>query len=474
MLNLKNTLDGYLKTVEVIGNTVQDTNNLANIRSVGDKVGGQELYKIDVVSCGKNLFDKTKVTKNTCPSETTGELFSTALYGCSDFINVKPNTNYKTNSSILRYAFYNQNKKFISGGISTNFNSPSNASFVRVSVRNEEFDAYQLEEGNQVTPYEPYKENKLEILSPVQLEKVGDVADRIICKDGVWGVEKNILNKYIDKSQNISYVTNYGNVYRYDVTDMHDIFVSSSTSQDIICDKYIPVTITTPNVEGIAKHGSVKAIQIQSKISDLQEFKNQLNINIKVKADTPQFIPLPHDQQVKLRTFAGQTNIAFLTEIAGQIKAQVPKSLGATVNTHTEQITELHNSLERVKKLEESTVSTVETGSNFTTVDATSNGYFEDVKLEGKTLVNLWNGTNNGYGNETMYYCKPLTTYTIYFIAGDGEGQINYQYKNISNKTHGDSMLYNSITSTDNIILTTINTKEDSKNICIHAYHYTA
>lgn len=43
MLNLKNTLDGYLKNVEVIGNTVQDTNNLADIRSVGDKVEGQEL-----------------------------------------------------------------------------------------------------------------------------------------------------------------------------------------------------------------------------------------------------------------------------------------------------------------------------------------------------------------------------------------------------------------------------------------------
>ena len=45
--------------------------------------------------------------------------------------------------------------------------------------------------------------------------------------------------------------------------------------------------------------------------------------------------------------------------------------------------------LDKIKKLEESTVSTVETESDFTTVEATSNGYFEDVKLEGKTLVNL-------------------------------------------------------------------------------------
>ena len=41
------------------------------------------------------------------------------------------------------------------------------------------------------------------------------------------------------------------------------------------------------------------------------------------------------------------------------------------------------------KLLRDSTVSTVTTESDFTTVEATSNGYFEDVKLEGKTLVNL-------------------------------------------------------------------------------------
>ena len=51
--------------------------------------------------------------------------------------------------------------------------------------------------------------------------------------------------------------------------------------------------------------------------------------------------------------------------------------------------------LDKIKKLEESTVSTVETESDFTTVEVTSNGYFEDVKLEGKTLVNhLYNSEN--------------------------------------------------------------------------------
>ena len=52
-------------------------------------------------------------------------------------------------------------------------------------------------------------------------------------------------------------------------------------------------------------------------------------------------------------------------------------------------IEKTNKELDKIKKLEESTVSTVETESDFTTVEATNGGYFEDVKLEGKTLVNL-------------------------------------------------------------------------------------
>lgn len=48
---------------------------------------------------------------------------------------------------------------------------------------------------------------------------------------------------------------------------------------------------------------------------------------------------------------------------------------------------------DRINQMEthllEATATTVETESSFTTVDATNNGYFEDVKLEGKTLVNV-------------------------------------------------------------------------------------
>ena len=51
--------------------------------------------------------------------------------------------------------------------------------------------------------YEPYQEDKLTILSPTPLERVGDVADRIVCKDGVYGVEKNVKEYTFTGSENI-------------------------------------------------------------------------------------------------------------------------------------------------------------------------------------------------------------------------------------------------------------------------------
>jgi hypothetical protein len=385
---------GYLKDVEILGNTIQSASNLADIRSVGDTVEGQELYEIPVVSCGKNLFnDKLELgALKTTDGESAdnGSMKRTASY-----VKVKPNTKYviqfSAGESKCNVFTYDKNKKFISYiGYVNSFTTDSNTNFIRFynSYANDLSINIQLEEGTVATPYEPYIEDKLTILSPVQLEKVGDVADRIIEKDGVWGVEKNVDNIVFNGSEQWQYNSATKEFY---LTKSNYIYNSFN---GCISDKFV-YGETGGSYNNVIKLGNAIFVTLRKDdITNLDDFKVWLqNNNVLVMFITPQpqFIPLPHDQQVKLRTFAGKTNISFLTEIEGTIKAQVPKSLGATVNTHTEQISNLNKELDRVKKLEESTVSTVETESDFTTVEATSNGYFEDVKLEGKTLVNLNN-----------------------------------------------------------------------------------
>ena len=392
---------GYLKDVEILGNTIQSASNLADIRSVGDKVEGQELYEIPVLSRGKNLLS--------CGFECGDISFTTGLPNTNvdtlirtkDYIKVEPNQNIKfSNIGLYSNAWffaYDYNKNFICIIENVNnFITPNNCKYIKFRTRKAnsttidlvDIPSYkiQIEEGTVATPYEPYVEDKLTILSPTPLEKVGDVADRIIEKNGVWGIEKNTIRKSLTASS----VAHNGTVnglteYIIDTLENSDTTITSN----VICNKLVNKFSTTEEGCFVTKN-QFRVRVLTNTYPNAESIKNEVINNkwyIIYKSAQPQFIPLPHDQQVKLRAFANKTNISFLTETEGTIKAQVPKSLGATVNTHTTQISNLNKELDRVKKLEESTVSTVETESDFTTVEATSNGYFEDVKLEGKTLV---------------------------------------------------------------------------------------
>ena len=439
---------GYLKDVEILGNTIQDASNLADIRSVGDKVEGQELYEIPVLSRGKNLAKPCKLLKYTLQEPHMKE---DRRYATEELIPVKTDTSYMfstKNSTTTKYVlWFDSSKNFISrSGVGSSnkifkVQSPSNAKYCQLYVydgsntlnRETEMltNEWQLEEGTVATEYEPYQEDKLTILSPTPLEKVGDVRDRIIEKDGVWGVEKNIKTVRLGSESAWSMRTNKSGITLFATSN----YLSNGISNRVILCDALTVNngVNQDVIDGYNQILAHKHSGYSEYIYISKDFKNtplftawldENPINIKYVTETePVFIPLPHDQQVKLRTFTNKTNISFLTEVEGTIKAQVPKSLGATVNTHTEQINNLNKELDRVKKLEESTVSTVTTESDFTTVEATSNGYFEDVKLEGKTLVNLVKGgdveKSIGVSGGTLSkynYLTPLKNNTLYTV----------------------------------------------------------
>ena len=464
---------GYLKDVEILGNTIQNASNLADIRSVGDKVEGQELYEIPVLSRGKNLFNgkwKRGYALNLEPSSPlygktqVGENYSTT----QDFIKVIPNeTYYFTDTTAQRWVvFYDKEKKTISHDQRWgNCVTPNNTAYIKFYDHNARVDAFPNYSVSTIdNVYEPYQEDKLTILSPVKIEKVGDVADRIIEKDGVWGVEKNVITTVLDDTK----------VWKIESPSSTMFGAKTSLSPHVISIqhneiKHLSYPLATKKhvqwnsleIEGTHIHPSdnyvfVNVLSNKLETVNIDGFKKWIKNNpvvIKYPTTQPQFIPLPHSQQVKLRTFAGKTNISFLTEIEGTIKAQVPKSLGATVNTHTEQINNLNKELDRVKKLEESTVSTVTTESDFTTVEATSNGYFEDVKLEGKTLVNLFDknkpwtqGKHDGVEGKNLYMqyeVNKSSNNTYHIIAPIGDKTSNwddarvmiYAYNIVTNTT---------------------------------------
>lgn len=413
------SVEGYAQNVEILGNTIQNQNDLADIRSVGDKLGNQELYKIPVLSTGRNLVDAYTnlgeamfVTSNGGPRENPAWRYTI------DYFRVEPNREIaigETSTDYRQYqvSFYDVNYKWIETReitphiISTI--TPQNAYYMRfsysVAVSGSSVDrvGLQVEYGSITTPYEEYREDKLTILSPTPLEKIGDVADRIICKDGVWGVEKNIENVTFDGSE--AWVINKDGTNTSIFSLVKDGVINRD-NDGIYCisNKFVSLGADyqwANESESISvnKNGRILIQIFKEKLTTIdskgfKEWLQQNNICVKYSLAQPQFIPLPHDQQVKLRTFANKTNIHFECEIEPTLKASVPKSIGATVNSHSEQIDNLGKELDRVKKLEESVASEVITESDFTTVTETSNGYFEDVKLEGKTFVNMLKTTS--------------------------------------------------------------------------------
>lgn len=151
------------------------------------------MEKLAFVSQSRNLFNAATSTPGVFVNQATGALDPNVGYTTSDFILVKPQTDYAKNSD-NRIAFYDSNKLFISGIASTpgyTFRTPTNTAYVRASFQPAitPLDTFQLEEGTYRTPYVPFKQYiKLDLLEPALLTE-GKLAEMFDIQPG-----KNLFN----------------------------------------------------------------------------------------------------------------------------------------------------------------------------------------------------------------------------------------------------------------------------------------
>jgi hypothetical protein len=102
-----------------------------------------------------NIFDRTTSTSSKFVLGTDGTLTTNVSYYASDYIPIESNTWYsKTFSN--HFAFYDINKNYISGyttnGINP-FQTPSNASYIRVSVPSTDLMTFMLQKGKYNSSY---------------------------------------------------------------------------------------------------------------------------------------------------------------------------------------------------------------------------------------------------------------------------------------------------------------------------------
>ena len=176
-------------------------------------------YKIPIVQRGINLFDKNKVSPGYI-NDANGEykFVADGSTYASDYIEIPPNQKfYITHTPTHQWAAaYDENKQFVKGmyGYGSAKTMPSNAKYIRITIKSEYIDTMQVQLGTTATPYEPYVEPIItNIFLDEPLRKIGDYADYIDFKENKV-VRRN--KEVIPKPEDITYAyKSYASRYGY-------------------------------------------------------------------------------------------------------------------------------------------------------------------------------------------------------------------------------------------------------------------
>ncbi|WP_079708079.1 SGNH/GDSL hydrolase family protein [Paraliobacillus ryukyuensis] len=150
-----------------------------------------DVEKTTFFNVTRNLFNKETAEIDTILGSTNGYTSTHTSHDTSDFIEIKPNTDYIKNVE-GHVAWYDENKEFISfvnqstAQANVKVTSPSNAKFIRFTIRKSvgyTIDRTQLEEGSTSTQYENYQTLNADLYkktNKTKFKKMNFLGDSII------------------------------------------------------------------------------------------------------------------------------------------------------------------------------------------------------------------------------------------------------------------------------------------------------
>ena len=141
-----------METKKCTLNDVFNLQNSDNIFSISDN--SLEPVKLKYVTKKiVNKFNKDTVTEGTV-IQTSGATASNPDYCIPDYISVSPSTTYHipTNTGNNSVVFYNENKEYISGTSSRPFTTPSNAKYVRFTLKLDQLQTLMMTVGATAQP----------------------------------------------------------------------------------------------------------------------------------------------------------------------------------------------------------------------------------------------------------------------------------------------------------------------------------
>lgn len=402
-LSFNDTVGGLVSYLEVLGNTVQDVSNLANIRS-SCIPNGDGTFKMSILSVGENLLNENEIIQDKYVDKNTGNIENSATYNCSPFVRINGGKDLFISklyaSSALVICFYDKNKKFISyidqlSVCNKPFRSPANACYL-VYTLSKDWANNIVSEGTVATPYTPYQETRCDIKLPCQLEKW----DRLYFdkEENAWCVEKGNTKYFPDVSKLFNF-TDLGTTVRVN-HNASDALIKPSLEEGIC--NILPYDSNRKWEDDrescyLLRSGIVTLKFNKSKISNLtiegvRQYVKDIGLYIHYPTTTPQKIVLPQSEQIKLNSFVNKTHIYTISgDVDVTVKATVSKSLASTVQANTEEISKINNTIADMQGLKESQDFAYElpNGQNYLVCKDTQNGVVKDLKVYGRTkLVN--------------------------------------------------------------------------------------
>lgn len=176
--------------------------------------------------------------------------------------------------------------------------------------------------------WQPYQSSTVTIPLTEPLRGIGDVRDRIMCRDGVWGVERQFVSLTFDGSENwLKSETNVANKSRFRNVENKSIIKAEETSKipiKILCDRlkagcssdtYRPMECISSSTSG-----DIYVYLEQFDTGDVDAFKAYLSahpLNAMFERATPTWEPLPAATQSALNALTTYTGTTHVTITAG-------------------------------------------------------------------------------------------------------------------------------------------------------------
>lgn len=306
------------------------------IKNSGKWNEAKQKYEVDVKVVGKNLFDVNYFAESENYQNKEGD----ATYWKYATFKVKPNTTYtvskrkslNVNGAINNGIYYGGALAFNNDVNSVKITTKDDGVFyVIFFYRSEDVNILkemdiQIELGETLTEYEPYKEQTLTLTSDRPITKW----DRLVEQGGQigWLYKSKIIDGFDGQSSNITLGGKQGEVQHFSVV-FADV-PNGNGNGDIYVDRYRAIAMSYTKAEfGICCNwnSGVKFFSAPNEnVTTVQEFKTWLAENPLVlvyETTNPEFVPLPQSEQNAIRALKAYYPTTVITADGGELDPDI-------------------------------------------------------------------------------------------------------------------------------------------------------